>query len=665
MPMIRSLLIANRGEIACRVIRTARRLGIRTIAVYSDADADALHVESADEAWRIGPAPVSESYLSAENILSVAKASGADAIHPGYGFLSENAEFALACEAAGIVFVGPPASAIRAMGSKDAAKRLMEEAGVPIVPGYHGEDQDVAHLEAEADRIGYPILIKAVAGGGGKGIRLVASGPEFRPALEAARREATNSFGDGRVLIERYVQRPRHIEVQVFADAHGNAVHLFERDCSMQRRHQKVIEEAPAPGMSTAVRQLMGAAAVKAALAIGYRGAGTIEFIADGSGDPRADGFWFMEMNTRLQVEHPVTEAITGLDLVEWQLRVASGETLPLTQDELPLQGHAFEARLYAEDPARNFMPAIGKLERLILPSMGEGARVDSGVRQHDVITPFYDPMIAKLIAYGETRETALGRLRQMLSEVKVDGIATNAEFLLALAWNGDFAKGIVDTGLIERNMATLAPDPANAPDIALAAAALWAIGALEDAGDSPWTLGSFRLWGPMRKTVRFAAEGGPKSVVLESRAGGYDISLSGLPHVRVARRDGSLVTLDLGAHRVPVDVFGKQNAVTVTLGGGRWRFFLHDPSPVSGPSDVATDFVRSPLPGQVTSISVGPGDRVSRGQVLATVEAMKMEHGLTAQRDAVIAEVRVGLREQVTEGDTLIVFEPSEAEDA
>ncbi|HEY4123810.1 MAG TPA: biotin carboxylase N-terminal domain-containing protein, partial [Rhizomicrobium sp.] len=427
--MFSSVLIANRGEIACRVIRTARRMGLRTIAVYSDADAHALHVAMADEAVRIGPAPVRESYLRADVILEAARATKADAIHPGYGFLSENADFADACTKAGVIFIGPPASAIRAMGLKDRAKALMAKAGVAVVLGYIGDDQSTEHLAKESDKIGYPVLIKAVAGGGGKGMRRVDAAKEFKAALEGAQREAQSSFGDARVLIEKYVTRPRHIEMQVFADTHGNAVHLFERDCSLQRRHQKVIEEATAPGMPEAMRAAMGKAAVKAAKAVGYVGAGTIEFIADASEGLKADRFWFMEMNTRLQVEHPVTEGITGYDLVEWQLRVAAGEKLPAMQKDIHAKGHAIEARLYAEDPSKGFLPSIGTLERLRLPD-GDDIRVDTGVREGDLVSPFYDPMIAKVIAHAPSREAALAKLADALSTAQIAGVRTNNAFL-------------------------------------------------------------------------------------------------------------------------------------------------------------------------------------------------------------------------------------------
>ncbi|HVP85429.1 MAG TPA: acetyl-CoA carboxylase biotin carboxylase subunit, partial [Rhizomicrobium sp.] len=483
--MFKSLLVANRGEIAVRVMRTAQRLGIRTIAVYSDADAGSMHVAMADEAIRIGPAAARESYLNIEAVLAAAKAAGAQAIHPGYGFLSENAEFAEACASAKIAFVGPPPSAIRAMGLKDRAKALMQKAGVPVVPGYLGDDQSPKHLAAEAAKTGYPVLIKAVAGGGGKGMRKVEAAAEFDAALESAKREAKSSFNDDRVLIEKYVSRPRHIEVQVFADAHGNAVHLFERDCSLQRRHQKVIEEAPAPGMSEAMRASIGAAAVKAAQAVNYVGAGTIEFIADASEGLRPDRIWFMEMNTRLQVEHPVTEAITGLDLVEWQLEVAAGRKLPKQQHELKIHGHAVEARLYAEDPRKGFLPSIGTLQRLRFGE-GENIRIDTGVREGDAVTPFYDPMIAKVIAWDEDRKGAATKLATALAHSQVAGVATNAGFLVRTLRNGDFLADDIDTGFIDRHLTELVTAPPATTALPQAVEFLLAERARADHSD-PW----------------------------------------------------------------------------------------------------------------------------------------------------------------------------------
>ena len=470
--MFKSVLIANRGEIACRIIRTARRMGLRAVAVYSDADRNALHVRLADEAVHIGPSPAAQSYLASARLIAAAQAAGADCVHPGYGFLAENADFAQACLTAGIAFIGPPPAAILAMGLKDRAKALMEKAGVPVVPGYHGERQEPKFLKQKAYELGYPLLIKATAGGGGKGMRRVDKHADFDAALESAQREALSAFGDARMLIEKYVGHPRHIELQVFADRHGNAIHLGERDCSLQRRHQKVIEEAPAPGMSASLRAAMGAAAVAAAKAVGYEGAGTVEFIADGEGGLKAGGFWFMEMNTRLQVEHPVTEAVTGLDLVEWQLRVAAGEPLPLKQDQVRIAGHAVEARIYAEDPAHGFLPSTGKLVALQFPQ-GEGLRVDAGVEAGDEVTPFYDPMIAKLIAHGATRDQALDRLADALEGTIALGPRSNLGFLAALARAPGFRGGDFDTGFIDRNLSQLgaAPQPLDHAAVALGGA--------------------------------------------------------------------------------------------------------------------------------------------------------------------------------------------------
>ncbi|MBV9558681.1 MAG: ATP-grasp domain-containing protein, partial [Pseudolabrys sp.] len=532
--MFKSVLIANRGEIACRVARTARRLGIRVIAVYAQPDAHALHVRLADEAHPIGPAASAQSYLSIEKIIAAAKASRAECIHPGYGFLSENADFAQACADAGVVFVGPSPSAIRAMGLKDRAKALMEKAGVPVVPGYHGELQDAKFLKEKAYQIGYPVLIKAVAGGGGKGMRRVDKHVDFDAALESAKREAVSAFRDERVLIEKYVASPRHIEIQVFADNHGNAIHLNERDCSLQRRHQKVIEEAPAPGMDAELRAAMGAAAVAAAKAVNYSGAGTVEFIADGAGGLKRDGFWFMEMNTRLQVEHPVTEVITGLDLVEWQFRVASGEKLPLGQDVVPLKGHAVEARLYAEDVERGFLPSTGKLYRLDLPA-GEGIRVDTGVEAGADVTPFYDPMIAKVIASGPTREIALERLASALDHTVAAGPRTNAAFLAALARAPDFRAGHFDTGFIERHLSELIPpgEHANAGALARGAQMLLERSARREIDPeqpaSPWdATDGFQLGSPRTTVLALSADGAPATAQVHYETGSAQVSVNG-----------------------------------------------------------------------------------------------------------------------------------------
>jgi acetyl-CoA carboxylase biotin carboxylase subunit len=622
--MFKSLLIANRGEIAVRVIRTARRMGLRTIAVYSDADAGTLHVQRADEAVRIGPAPVSESYLKADVILAAAKQTGAEAIHPGYGFLSENASFAEACAEAGIVFVGPPASAIRAMGLKDRAKALMAKAGVAVVPGYLGDDQSTEHLAKEAGKIGYPVLIKAVAGGGGKGMRRVDGAGDFTAALEGAQREGKSSFGDARVLIEKYVTRPRHIEMQVFGDSHGNVVHLFERDCSLQRRHQKVLEEATAPGMPEAMRKAMGEAAVKAAKAVGYVGAGTIEFIADASDGLHADRFWFMEMNTRLQVEHPVTEAITGFDLVEWQLRVAAGEKLPASQSEIHAHGHAVEARLYAEDPQKGFLPSIGKLERLRLP---EGVRVDTGVREGDNVSPFYDPMIAKVIAHAPSREAAIAKLSDALSTAEIAGVRTNNAFLIRCLRSADFIAGNIDTGFIGRHEADLIPHATLPPEI-LSAAAHFVMGENHTADADPWNVqDSFRLAGKSEQSVDFVVDGERVAVPLPTP----------------------------GAH---ADAMRLSNGdIAVMKNGETFVMRPYDPFAAAEAAGGASDRIVTPMPGKIIQLHVKAGDTVKKGQPLAVLEAMKMEHTLSAPGDAKVASVEVTQGDQVADGAIVVRF--------
>jgi 3-methylcrotonyl-CoA carboxylase alpha subunit len=629
--MIRSLLIANRGEIACRIIRTARRLGVRTVAVYSDADRHALHVRDADEAVHIGPSPARESYLVGERMLAAAEESGAEAIHPGYGFLSENADFAEAVEAAGLVWVGPKGSSIRAMGLKDAAKKLMSEAGVPVTPGYLGEDQSPQRLQKEADGIRYPVLIKAVAGGGGKGMRKVNASAEFQDMLASCKREAAASFGDDRVLIEKYVERPRHIEVQVFGDSHGNVVHLFERDGSLQRRHQKVIEEAPAPGMDEATRAAVCEAAVKAAKAVDYVGAGTVEFIADASEGLRPDRIWFMEMNTRLQVEHPVTEAITGQDLVEWQLRVASGETLPLRQEQLAIDGWAMEARLYAEDPAHEFLPSTGRLDHFVLPRR---IRVDTGVEEGSQVTPYYDPMIAKLIARGRDRGEAIDRLVEALGRVEVWPVRTNAGFLARAADDPDFRAGEVDTGFIPARLDRLVPDPAPSDGIwGLAATALLAadFGAARDEGD-PW----LALQG-------FRASAAPDLRVAISHSG----------ETRLVDGDGDPAVEGIAtAQGESVLVFAEGQAFAFTLPG----------SAGGGAGGAAADgALLSPMPGRVISVEIRQGDKVIKGQKLLTLEAMKMEHSLAAPFDGIVAELEAAEGAQVSEGTLLIRVEKGE----
>ncbi len=669
MKMFTKILIANRGEIACRVIKTARRLGIKTVAVYSDADRNARHVAMADEAVHIGPSAARESYLVADRIIDAAKRTGAQAIHPGYGFLSENAGFADACAAAGIVFIGPPAASIRAMGSKSEAKKIMEKARVPLVPGYHGDDQSPELLAAEAAKIGFPVLIKASAGGGGKGMRVVESAEKFADALAGAKREAKASFADDHVLVEKYLTRPRHIEIQVFADA-SDCLYLFERDCSLQRRHQKVIEEAPAPNMDPARRKQMGEAAVAAARAIGYQGAGTVEFIADQDGT-----FFFMEMNTRLQVEHPVTEAITGQDLVEWQLIVAAGGKMPLTQDELRIDGHAVEVRLYAEDPARNFLPSTGTLVHLKLPEEGAHVRVDTGVRQGDTVTPFYDPMIAKVIVHDRDRTSALRRMAALMGETEVVGVTTNSVLLKALCSHPAFVGGEVDTGFIERHRATLFAKPAPAGDRAFAVATLarlleWQDAAQPAAGDpwSPWNQqNGFRLLEEGHEEVRW--KDGEREVVVIARrlrSGGVRLELpDGAREARVERRDDGTLSIGLGQDSFVATVV-RRTALdggidyTLFMDGGSLRLRLVDPLDVTQYEATASAdaVVRAPLPGKIIDLRVKAGDTVSKGQALLVLEAMKMEHTLAAPADGTVKSLRYAVGEQVPEGAELVEFE-------
>ena len=693
-----TLLVANRGEIARRVIRSARRMGLRTVAVHSTVDARAPHVGDADESVHLPGATAAETYLDARALIAAARLTGADAVHPGYGFLSENPGFVDACEAAGLVFVGPPAEAMRAMGLKDAAKALMAEAGVPVVPGYHGEAQDASTLASEAEAAGYPVLIKARAGGGGKGMRRVDDPAGFAEALAGARREAAASFGDDRVLIERYVASPRHVEVQVFGDAHGQVVHLFERDCSLQRRHQKVIEEAPAPGMSPEVREAMTGAAVTAARAIGYVGAGTVEFIADGTGGLRPDGFWFMEMNTRLQVEHPVTEAVTGIDLVEWQLRVAAGETLPRGQGRIGLDGHAVEARLYAEDASAGFLPATGTLERLAfgdavpvdtdIDGRGVGGRrVDTGVVEGDVVSPHYDPMLAKLVAHGSDRGIAFARLGAMLADTTALGTVTNRDFLLALVRHPDVLAARLDTGLIERELAGLTGEgdgdrgvgrAADEARVARAVVATVRVGAPVPRGPvtgvSPdraplsTRLGLWAIWGTPERTVAF-----------EGAAGADDGSVS----VRV-RRDGphrwsvddgeGTIELELdpnalarGSARVVVDGLGREarafladGRAELRLGERTHRFRWRVPGGAAG-AEATGDIVLAPMPGRVVELGCAVGDEVRAGQALVTLEAMKMEHALVAPRAGTVAALGAGADDRVAAGDELVRLVPAD----
>jgi 3-methylcrotonyl-CoA carboxylase alpha subunit len=662
------ILIANRGEIACRVIRAARRMGIATVAVYSEADRHALHAETADEAWPIGPAPARDSYLNIAAILDAARKSGAEAVHPGYGFLSENAEFVQACEAAGIVFIGPPASAMRTMGSKAEAKDLMQRHGVPLVPGYHGADQNPARLLDEAERIGFPVLIKASAGGGGRGMRAVDSAAEFAAALAGAKREAEAAFGDGRVLIEKYLSRPRHIEVQIFADRHGNTVHLFERDCSIQRRHQKVLEEAPAPGLDMEQRGAMAEAAVAAARAVGYVGAGTVEFIAE-EGD-----FYFIEMNTRLQVEHPVTEAVTGLDLVEWQFRIAAGEPLPICQPHLVLHGHAIEARLYAEDPERGFLPQTGGLHGLRFPPP-ELARVDTGVRQGDTVTPYYDPMIAKIIVWGEDRVAAVGRLRRALAETAVLGVGTNLAFLARVAAHPEFASGAVDTSFIERNRAALVPRQRPAPDTVLAAAALSRLLAREDAarvaglrsGDpfSPWARADgWRLNGRGHQELIFRNGTEERSICAVRQAGAWLLEFNERAILAEGeRRADAALSILLDGARKEITVLDHGAETAVFLDGESWRLTEIDPLAARAGEDPAAGRLTAPMPGRVTQLMVEPGTSVRRGQPLIVIEAMKMEHTVTAPADGVVEAVRFAPGDLVEEGAELMALTPEPEE--
>ncbi len=656
--LFRKILIANRGEIACRIIRTCNRLGVQTVAVYSDADAGSRHVRLASEAVHIGPAPAQESYLDMQKILGAAKRTGAEAIHPGYGFLSENDEFAEACEASGTVFIGPPAAAIRAMGSKSAAKALMEKAGVPLTPGYHGEEQAPAFLQAQADAIGYPVLIKASAGGGGKGMRRVDEAGEFHAALAACKREATAAFGDNRVLLERYILQPRHIEIQVFADTHGNVVSLFERDCSVQRRHQKVLEEAPAPGMLPARRAAMSKAACDAARAVGYVSAGTVEFIADQQGN-----FHFMEMNTRLQVEHPVTEMITGLDLVEWQLRIAAGAPLPLREKDFRIQGHALEARIYAENPANQFLPSTGKLIHFRQPSASEHVRVDAGVEQGDEITAYYDPMIAKLIVWDRSRAAALRRMSAALAEFQIVGVRSNVEFLQRLVASPSFVQARLDTALIEREKVFLGEksDTDADKDCLLASLAhlLRPLTQPVAQATSPWALADgWRPGGTLRRTLRFqqgdlilSTEAEYLRKGFRLRCGSTELLAAGSYHT-----DGSLfATLD--GVQLKATVVIADDEYHVFQDGRRWIGKWLDPLASNDGSSEDVSSLLAPLPGIVTSVLVQPGDVVKKGTPLLTMEAMKMEYSIEAPSDGSIEALHFEVGEQVPEGAQLLAF--------
>jgi 3-methylcrotonyl-CoA carboxylase alpha subunit len=692
--MFTKILIANRGEIACRVAATARRLGIRTVAVYSDADANAKHVQACDEAVHIGgPAP-RESYLLADRILAAAQATGAQAVHPGYGFLSENEAFAEACAQAGIAFIGPPASAIAAMGSKAAAKALMEKASVPLVPGYHGDRQEPAFLAAEAERIGYPVLIKASAGGGGKGMRAVQQASEFEAALASCKREALTSFADDHVLVERYVTRPRHIEIQIFGDRHGNYVHLFERDCSVQRRHQKVLEEAPAPGMTPERRAEMGAAAIAAARSVGYVGAGTVEFIVEQDGPATAGqpqggnspsggmgvkGFYFMEMNTRLQVEHPVTEAITGLDLVEWQLRVAAGEPLPLQQDELRIHGHAIEARICAENPLQQFLPATGSLNVYRTPAASNFAispiRVDSGVREGDEISPYYDSMVAKLIVHGANREQALAQLDAALSELHITGLQTNVSFLRGIVGTKSFAQADLDTALIERERDVLFV-PRELPPLLAVAGVVARLLADEQAlatADAWSQRHGWRLHGVARRHLKLDVAGEVVQAVLTYQHDGSHL-LQLAPHAEAVPLQLALIGPDRfdvtlgsgpGTQRVKLAVYrDARNAERFNVFAPQGTSAVHhiDPLAHAGESHGGSGRLTALMPGKVVALLVKAGDAVTKGQALAVTEAMKMEHTLTAPDDGVVSELLCAVGDQVAEGAELLKLEAKAA---
>jgi 3-methylcrotonyl-CoA carboxylase alpha subunit len=665
------ILIANRGEIACRVIATAKRMGIATVAVYSDADARAKHVLLADEAYRLGPAPARESYLKGADIIALARACGAQAIHPGYGFLSENEDFARACAKAGLVFIGPPADAIAAMGGKSAAKRLMEEAKVPLVPGYHGERQEPEFLAAQADAIGYPILIKASAGGGGKGMRIVQEASEFTAALASCQREAINAFGDDKVLIERYLTKPRHIEVQVFGDSHGQCVYLFERDCSVQRRHQKVAEEAPAPGMTQERRRAMGEAAVAAAKAVQYVGAGTVEFIAEPDGR-----FYFMEMNTRLQVEHPVTEMITGLDLVEWQLRVANGERLPLLQAELPINGHSIEVRIYAENPDKGFLPSTGVLHHLRTPvhgsftvganSAGEPAavRIDSGVSEGDTITPFYDPMIAKLIVWGHDRNAARARMSQALTAVEVVGVSTNIGFLKRLMQCASFSSADLDTGLIERERAALLniEQAVNADWIATAVAyLLQRESAAASHSTDPWsTTNGWRANGMLTRQIEFIVQEETVRALVDYGRAGYTVHAQGKAVCLggLSLKGNQLRGL-IGSQALDASVVARQDQLVI-FANGEERTLKLAPTFVADTASQTAGSLRAPMPGKVITLHVSAGATVKRGQALLVMEAMKMEHTIHAPADGIVSALLYQAGEQVAEDAQLIEFEAS-----
>ncbi|UUZ62355.1 acetyl/propionyl/methylcrotonyl-CoA carboxylase subunit alpha [Polaromonas sp. P1-6] len=659
--MFKKILIANRGEIACRVAATAKRMAIKTVAVYSDADANAKHVSVCDEAIHIGGSAPKDSYLRWERIIEAAKATGAQAIHPGYGFLSENEEFAQACASAGLVFIGPPASAIKAMGLKAESKQLMEKAGVPLVPGYHGSDQDPVLLRHEADRIGYPVLIKASAGGGGKGMRAVDKAEDFDAALASCQREAINSFGDDAVLVEKYVQRPRHIEIQVFGDTHGNYVYLFERDCSVQRRHQKVLEEAPAPGMTPEMRAQMGLAAVAAARAVHYVGAGTVEFIVE----QRADGsmnFFFMEMNTRLQVEHPVTEAITGQDLVEWQLRVASGEKLPLAQDQLRINGHAIEARICAENPDNNFLPTTGTLhvyDKPVCTAFERGwVRIDDGVREGDTISPFYDSMVAKLIVHGQTREEALARLDEALAQTRIVGLSTNVQFLRHVVRSPSFAQANLDTALIPREEAVLfKQEPVGLPMAAAAAIAQTLLSEKATEGADPFSRrDGWQTHGVTQRPFEFDFHGEhSKAALTYLHDGALQLKVGDVSGPLVFARSAQSIDIQFAGQRLTAAVYTQGEVDYVFTARGATQITAIDLLAHAGESHTEGGRLTAPMPGKILSFSVKVGDSVQKGQPLAVMEAMKMEHTIAAPADGVVQELLYAPGDQVTEGSELL----------
>jgi 3-methylcrotonyl-CoA carboxylase alpha subunit len=666
--MFKKILIANRGEIACRVAATARRMAIKTVAVYSDADASAKHVSFCDEAVHIGGSAPKDSYLRWEKIIEAAKARGAEAIHPGYGFLSENEEFAQACADAGLVFIGPPASAIKAMGLKAESKRLMEKAGVPLVPGYHGSDQDPALLRREADRIGYPVLIKASAGGGGKGMRAVEKSEDFEAALASCQREAISSFGNDTVLVEKYAQRPRHIEIQVFGDTLGNYVYLFERDCSVQRRHQKVLEEAPAPGLSEAMRRQMGEAAVAAARAVNYVGAGTVEFIVE----QRLDGsmnFFFMEMNTRLQVEHPVTEAITGLDLVEWQLRVACGQPLPLAQDQLAICGHAIEARICAENPDNNFLPATGTLhvydkpvctafERADLSNAGIAVRIDDGVRKGDTISPFYDSMVAKLIVHGQTREEALTRLDEALAQTRIVGLNTNVQFLRYVVRSPSFAQANLDTALIQREEAVLfRQEPVGLAMAAASAIAQALLSEKSTQGADPFSRrDGWQTHGVTRRPFEFEFQGEPaKAVLTYLHDGALQLDVGGVSGPLVFAEVEHGIDIQFAGQRLIATVHAQGEVDHIFTARGATQITAIDLLAHAGESHAEGGRLSAPMPGKILSFLVKAGDKVSKGQPLAVMEAMKMEHTIAAPADGVVLELLYSPGDQAAEGAELL----------